>query len=192
MVPTTRSLRSRELIGATTTIPDAVLQFGSTSSLPVLPFKNRLSESQLDYLFPMNVIGLRATLKLKEGPPIIKKDQIEHYIETLDEPELADQLTVLRLADVEELEDVLRARQRTKARRAKILFGSSKSRQKAPSPHGRPREINRRSVHAVRMTRKNQALRTPARKTRTTKGIKGESIRLAGLDDSCRPHESID
>ena len=57
-----------------------------------------------------------------------------HYIETLNDPELADQLTVLRLADVEELEDVLRARQRTKARRGKMLFGSGKFRQKAPTP----------------------------------------------------------
>ena len=106
----------------------------------------------MDYLYRLNVIGVRAKIKIKDGPPKIQKEHVEHYIETLDDPELADQLTMLRLADVDELEDVLRARQRTKARRGKVLFGSSKFRQKAPVPPDRPREVNRRSVHAVRAT----------------------------------------
>ena len=59
---------------------------------------------------------------------------------------------MLRLADAEELENVMRARQRKKARRGKVLFGSGKFRQKAPVPPDRPREMNRRSVHAVRAT----------------------------------------
>ena len=114
--------------------------------------KKRPEESTMDYLYRLNVIGLRAKIKIKDGPPKIQKEHVEHYIETLDDPELADQLTMLRLADVDELEDVLRARQRTKARRGKVLFGSSKFRQKAPVPPDRPREVNRRSVHAVRAT----------------------------------------
>ena len=65
---------------------------------------------------------------------------------------------MLRLADVKELEDVLRARQRTKARRGKVLFGSGKFRQKAPVPPDRPREMNRRSVHAVRATVEESSL----------------------------------
>ena len=96
--------------------------------------KKRADESPLDYLYRLNVIGLRAKIKIKDGSPRIQKDHVEHYIETLDDPELADQLTMLRLADVEELEDVLRARQRTKARRGKVLFKTSKFRQKAPVP----------------------------------------------------------
>ncbi|CAH0479777.1 unnamed protein product [Peronospora belbahrii] len=71
-------------------------------------------------------------INIKDGPPKIQKEHVEHYIETLDDPDLAYQLTVLHLADVEELEYVLRARQQTKARRGKILFGSGKLRQKAP------------------------------------------------------------
>ena len=114
--------------------------------------KKRPDESPLDYLYRLNVIGLRAKIKIKDRPPKIQKEHVEHYIKTLDDPELADQLTLLRLADVDELEDVLRARQRTKARRGKVLFGSSKFRQKAPIPPDRPREVNRRSIHAVRAT----------------------------------------
>ncbi|CAH0481087.1 unnamed protein product [Peronospora belbahrii] len=111
--------------------------------------KKRSDESPLGYLYRLNVIGLRAKIKIKDGPPKIQKEYAEHYIETLDDPDLADQLTVLRLADVEELEDVLRARQWTKARRGKMLFGSGKFRQKALITPDRPRELDRRSVHAV-------------------------------------------
>lgn len=113
--------------------------------------KKRSEESPLDYLYRLNVVGLRSKLKIKDGPPEIQRKHVEHYIETLYDPELADQLTMLRLADVEELEEVLRARQRTKARRGKVLFGSSKFLQKIPTaPPDRPREMNRRPIHAVR------------------------------------------
>ena len=113
--------------------------------------KKRSDESPLDYLYRLNVIGLRAKLKIKDGSPKIQKEHVEHYIETVDDPELADQLTMLRLADVEALKEVLRARQRTKIRRGKTLFGSSKFLQKVPNPPDRPRETNRRSVHVTRM-----------------------------------------
>ena len=83
------------------------------------------------------MLGLRAKLKIKDGMPKIQQEHVEHYIETLDDHELADQLTMLRLADAEELEEVLRARQRSKVRRGKALFGSSKFRQKAPVPPDR-------------------------------------------------------
>ena len=68
----------------------------------------------------------------------------------MDDPELADQLTMLRLAYVEELEEVLKARLRTKEPRGNTRFGSRKCRQKVLVPPGRRRGINRRSVHAVR------------------------------------------
>ena len=119
--------------------------------------KKRSEETPLDYLYRLNVIGLRAKMKIKDGPPKIQKDHVDHYITTLDDPDLADLLTALRLADVEELEEVLRVRQRTRARRGKMLFGSSKFRQKAPSPPDRPRELNRRSVHAVRATKEESS-----------------------------------
>ncbi|CAI5705396.1 unnamed protein product [Peronospora effusa] len=112
--------------------------------------KKRSEETPLDYLYRLNVLGLRAKMKMKDGSPKVQKDRVDHYILTVDDPELADKLTMLRLADVEELEEVLTACQRTKARRGKMLFGSNKFLQKAPALPDRPRDMNRRSIHAVR------------------------------------------
>uniref|UniRef100_A0AAV1T7G7 Uncharacterized protein n=1 Tax=Peronospora matthiolae TaxID=2874970 RepID=A0AAV1T7G7_9STRA len=96
--------------------------------------KMRSDESPLIYLYRLNVIKLRKKNKIKDGPPKVQKEHVEHYNETLEDPELAYQLTILRLAGVDESEDVLRSRHMTKARRRKLLFGSSKFRQKAPVP----------------------------------------------------------
>ncbi|CAI5721616.1 unnamed protein product [Peronospora farinosa] len=112
--------------------------------------KKRSKETPLDYLYRLNVLGLRAKIKIKDGSPKIQKDHVDHYILTVDDLKLAYKLTMLRLADVEELEEVLTACQRTKARRGKMLFGSNKFRQKAPALPERPRDMNRRSIHAVR------------------------------------------
>ena len=60
-------------------------------------------EFPLDYLYRLKVIALRAKLKIKSGSPKIQNEHVEHCIATVDDPELADQLTMLRLADVEEL-----------------------------------------------------------------------------------------
>ncbi|OWZ17064.1 hypothetical protein PHMEG_0009046 [Phytophthora megakarya] len=51
--------------------------------------------------------------------------------EALEDPDLADRLTLLRLSDADDLEEVLRARDRTKSRQKKDAFGSGKFRQKA-------------------------------------------------------------
>ncbi|CAH0480935.1 unnamed protein product [Peronospora belbahrii] len=68
-----------------------------------------------------------------------------------------DQLTVLLLADVEEREDVLRARQRTNARRGNLLFGRANFARKHRFLPDRPSELNRRSVHAVRATQEGSS-----------------------------------
>ncbi|CAI5709092.1 unnamed protein product [Peronospora effusa] len=99
----------------------------------------------------------RAKIKIKDGSPKVQKDHVDHYVLTVDDPELADKLTMLRLADVEEWEEVLTACQRTKARRGKMLFGSNKLRQKAPALPDRPRDMNRRSIHAVRAPLKDSS-----------------------------------
>ena len=61
---------------------------------------------------------------------------------------------MLRLTDVEDLEEVRRARQRTKKRCGEKLFRSSKFRQKWPALPERRREMSRRSVPAVRASPK--------------------------------------
>ncbi|OWY90837.1 hypothetical protein PHMEG_00040853 [Phytophthora megakarya] len=93
---------------------------------------SRSEETPLDYLYRLNVATLRAKLKIKDGNPKAHREHVDHYIETLGDPELADRLTLLRLADVDELEEVLRARERAKSRQRRSAFGS-KFRQKVPA-----------------------------------------------------------
>uniref|UniRef100_A0AAV1TL51 Uncharacterized protein n=1 Tax=Peronospora matthiolae TaxID=2874970 RepID=A0AAV1TL51_9STRA len=58
-----------------------------------------------------------AKIKIKDGMPKVQKEHVDHYFETLNDPGLVDQLTRLLLADVGGSGKVLKARQRTKARR---------------------------------------------------------------------------
>ncbi|OWY93569.1 hypothetical protein PHMEG_00036986, partial [Phytophthora megakarya] len=88
--------------------------------------KNRSDESPLEYLHRLNV---------KDGPLATRREHVEHFIETLDDRDLADQLALLRLTDAEDLEETLRARQRAKARQGKPHTRTNKFRQKAvPEP----------------------------------------------------------
>ncbi|OWY95910.1 hypothetical protein PHMEG_00033957 [Phytophthora megakarya] len=87
-------------------------------------------ESPLVYLYRLNVAGLRARLKIKDGSAKDRREHVDHYIETLEDQDLAERLTLLRLTDVDDLEEVLRARDREKNRQKKAAFGSGKYRQK--------------------------------------------------------------
>ncbi|POM60970.1 hypothetical protein PHPALM_30090, partial [Phytophthora palmivora] len=96
--------------------------------------RRRPEESPLDYLYRLNVAGLRAKLKVKDGNAKDRRKHVDHYIETLEDQDLADRLTLLQLADADDLEEVIRARERAKSRQKKATFGSSKYRQKATNP----------------------------------------------------------
>ncbi|OWY97203.1 hypothetical protein PHMEG_00032326 [Phytophthora megakarya] len=93
--------------------------------------RNKSDESPLDYLYRLNVAGLRARLKIKDGSAKDQREHVDHFIETLEDPDLADRLTLIRLSDADDLEEVLRARDRAKSRQKKAAFGSGKFRQKA-------------------------------------------------------------
>ncbi|OWY96977.1 hypothetical protein PHMEG_00032608, partial [Phytophthora megakarya] len=56
-----------------------------------------------------------------------RREHVDHFIETLDDRGLADQLALLRLTDAEDLEETLRARQRAKARQGKTHAGLNKT-----------------------------------------------------------------
>ncbi|OWY91029.1 LOW QUALITY PROTEIN: hypothetical protein PHMEG_00040560 [Phytophthora megakarya] len=84
--------------------------------------RKRSEETPLDYLYRLNI---------KDGNPKARREHVDHYIETLGDSELVDRLTLLRLADVDELEEVLRARERAKSRQRRSAFGSN-FRQKVP------------------------------------------------------------
>ncbi|KAE9027647.1 hypothetical protein PR001_g11925, partial [Phytophthora rubi] len=103
-------------------------------------------ESPLEYLYRLNVAALRAKLKIKDGDSKTRREHVEHFIETLGDPDLADRLTLLRLNDVDDLEEVLRARDRAKRKQKRSAFGS-KHRQKTSTPS--PAAPAKQSVHAV-------------------------------------------
>ncbi|POM70843.1 Hypothetical protein PHPALM_12666 [Phytophthora palmivora] len=76
---------------------------------------------------------LRARLQIKDGPSEVRREHVEHFIETLDDRDLADHLALLRIPDTDTLEEALRSRQRAKARQSKAVYGSIKPRQKNSS-----------------------------------------------------------
>ncbi|OWZ07149.1 hypothetical protein PHMEG_00020498 [Phytophthora megakarya] len=107
--------------------------------------RNKSDESPLDYLYRLNVARLRARFKIKDGSTKDRCEHVDHFIETLEDPDLAHRLTLLRLSDADDLEEVLRARDRAKCRQKKAAFGSGKFRQKAsnaaPAPAKQVRAI---------------------------------------------------
>ncbi|KAE9318526.1 hypothetical protein PF008_g18486 [Phytophthora fragariae] len=107
----------------------------------------RPDQTPLDYLYRLNVAGLRANIPYADGRTDEKCEHVEHFIRTLNtqEAELASRLTLMEVADSEALEKKLRARQRGLAHQKKTLFGSNKIRQKAPTPPTRPA----RAVNAI-------------------------------------------
>ncbi|KAE8877839.1 hypothetical protein PF005_g28301 [Phytophthora fragariae] len=107
----------------------------------------RPDETPLDYLYRLNVAGLRANVPYADGSTEEKREHVEHFIRTLNtqEAELASRLTLMEVADSEAVEKKLRARQRGLTHQKKTLFGSNKFRQKAPTPPTQPA----RTVHAI-------------------------------------------
>ncbi|EGZ15258.1 hypothetical protein PHYSODRAFT_509699 [Phytophthora sojae] len=110
--------------------------------------RKRSDESPLEYLYRLNVAALRVSLKIKDGDSKARREHVEHFIETLGDPELADRLTLLRLADAEDLEEVLRAQERAKSRQKRSAFGS-KYRQNVPT--SAPAAATKRAVRAVQI-----------------------------------------
>ncbi|KAE9113402.1 hypothetical protein PF010_g10078 [Phytophthora fragariae] len=99
--------------------------------------RKRSEETPLEYLHRLNVAGMRARLKIKDGDSKARLEHVEHFIETLGDPDLVDQLMLLRLADADQLEDVLRARERVKSRQKKSTVPSKyRPKPSAPAPPG--------------------------------------------------------
>ncbi|KAG3133522.1 hypothetical protein PI126_g19145 [Phytophthora idaei] len=108
--------------------------------------RRRSNGSPLEYLHRLNVAGLRAHLKIKDGRSKVLREHVDHFIETLGDPELADRLTSLRLPDADELEEELRALDRAKHRHKKAVAGSNKFRQRAPTPVAPARRARKAQV----------------------------------------------
>ncbi|OWY92592.1 hypothetical protein PHMEG_00038348, partial [Phytophthora megakarya] len=49
--------------------------------------------------------GLRVRLKIKDGNAKERREHVDHYIETLEDQDLVERLTLLRLTDADDLEE---------------------------------------------------------------------------------------
>jgi hypothetical protein len=110
--------------------------------------RKRPDESPLEYLHRLNAAGLRAHLAIKDGSVEVRREHVDHFIETLDDRDLANQLALLMIPDADKLEETLRARQRAKARQGKTVYGSIKPKPK--TPNGAAPSAAARAVRAIR------------------------------------------
>jgi hypothetical protein len=110
--------------------------------------RKRPDESPLEYLHRLNAAGLRAHLAIKDGSVEVRREHVDHFIETLDDRDLASQLALLMIPDADKLEETLRARQRAKARQGKTVYGSIKPKPKPPT--GAAPSAAARAVRAIR------------------------------------------
>ncbi|OWZ02546.1 hypothetical protein PHMEG_00025875 [Phytophthora megakarya] len=113
-------------------------------------FQIQSDESPLDNLYRLNVAGLRVRLKFKDGNAKERHEHVDNYIETLEDQDLAERLTLLRLTDADDLEEVLRARDSAKNRQKKTAFGLSKYRQKPTNstPSAPAKQVRAIQIHA--------------------------------------------
>ncbi|GMF22422.1 unnamed protein product [Phytophthora fragariaefolia] len=95
--------------------------------------RKRSDESPLEYLYRLNVAGLRAQLSIKDGSTEARREHVDHFIETLEDRDLANQLALLRIPDADTLEETLRSQERAKARQGKTVYGSIRPKPKAPA-----------------------------------------------------------
>ncbi|GMF49890.1 unnamed protein product [Phytophthora fragariaefolia] len=112
--------------------------------------RKRLDESPLEYLYRLIVAGLRAQLSIKDGSTEARREHVDHFIETLDDLDLANQRALLIIPDADILKETLRSQERAKARQGKTVYGSIRPKPKVPA--GAAPSANVRAVRAVRAT----------------------------------------
>ncbi|OWZ18352.1 hypothetical protein PHMEG_0007567 [Phytophthora megakarya] len=77
----------------------------------------RSGELPLDYLYRLNI---------KDASAKNRRDRADYYIETLEDQDVSERLTLLRLTNADDLEAALRARDLAKNRQKKAAFRSNK------------------------------------------------------------------
>ena len=115
--------------------------------------RKRSDENPQEYLHRLNVAAKHAKIAIREermATSDTRREHVEHFIATLDDRDLAKQLTLLRLKDVEELEETLRACQRMESRQLKASTGSNKFYQRE---NASPNPTSSKTARAVRVIR---------------------------------------
>uniref|UniRef100_M4B7T3 Uncharacterized protein n=1 Tax=Hyaloperonospora arabidopsidis (strain Emoy2) TaxID=559515 RepID=M4B7T3_HYAAE len=95
--------------------------------------RKRSDETPPENLHRLNVAAKHTKIAIKEerlATSTTRREHVKHFIATLGDRELEKQLTLLRLADVDEVEETLRACQRMETRQMKTSMGSNKFRQR--------------------------------------------------------------
>uniref|UniRef100_A0AAV1TZZ4 CCHC-type domain-containing protein n=1 Tax=Peronospora matthiolae TaxID=2874970 RepID=A0AAV1TZZ4_9STRA len=97
--------------------------------------KKRLEEDPLHDLYRLNVMGMQAKIPVMTGLPAARKEHVNHFIYTLDDPDLSNQLLLLNVEDADAMQKTLHGYQQGRSRQEKVMMVSSKFRQKrTPSP----------------------------------------------------------
>uniref|UniRef100_A0AAV1UBB9 Retrotransposon gag domain-containing protein n=1 Tax=Peronospora matthiolae TaxID=2874970 RepID=A0AAV1UBB9_9STRA len=109
----------------------------------------RADETPLEYLCRLNVAGMRAKIHLKDGTVADRRKHVEHYIETVDDHNLAMQLTLLRLDDVDTRELTLHTYERMQKRKGNFTIISGKFRPRSASPYSLSPSKPARAVRAI-------------------------------------------
>uniref|UniRef100_A0AAV1TGN8 Uncharacterized protein n=1 Tax=Peronospora matthiolae TaxID=2874970 RepID=A0AAV1TGN8_9STRA len=66
--------------------------------------KKRSEEDPLQYLYRLNVMGMQAKIPVMTGLPAARKEHVNHFIDTLDDPDLSNQLLLLNVEDAEAMQ----------------------------------------------------------------------------------------
>ncbi|POM81103.1 Hypothetical protein PHPALM_970 [Phytophthora palmivora] len=121
--------------------------------------RKRSDESPLEYLYRLNVAGLRARLQIKDGPSEVRREDVEYFMETLDDGDLEDHLAFLRIPDADTLEE---------ARQRKAVYGSIKPHQK--NNNAADPSASTRSARAVK------AISDSSESEEDSSGLDGEAV----------------
>ena len=70
--------------------------------------RKQSNETPLEYFYRLNVAGMRAKIHVRDGNAADRREHVEHFIATLDDRDFANQLTLHRLEDANEMEETLR------------------------------------------------------------------------------------
>uniref|UniRef100_A0AAV1VC59 Retrotransposon gag domain-containing protein n=1 Tax=Peronospora matthiolae TaxID=2874970 RepID=A0AAV1VC59_9STRA len=119
---------------------------GMSASRQYYHAKKRSEEDPLEYLYRLNVMGTQANISVMTGLPDARKEHVNHLIDTLDDPNLSNQLLLLNVEDTEVVHTIMHGYQRGRSRQRKVMMESSKFRQK-----GEPASVPSKPARAVRM-----------------------------------------
>ena len=144
--------------------------YGVSNARQYYHARKRPDETPLAYLHRLNGAAIRAKFAIREGRHTTRRGHVEHFISTLDDRDLAKQLTLLRLSDADDMEETLRAYQRMKNRYTKASMG--------------PRKWHQRS--------KFHADQIPSKSTRAVRAIRVESESSSSESKSSGSEEYVD